>query len=763
MVAVPRPIPAYDFAPPHGYAGPLPLGCRVLVPWHGEPLVGLVVGAGTGRGGSHRLREVLTLLDEAEQPHVRTATVEALGNWAQEAALPLGLVWGDLLGVGWQPPLSHRIRAVAEADLSAFAENAAPAAVPTHDWADAAAFVPALLDAVREQGLLEEEFLPKPATVTRIYAAGCADAWEQDRLTPKQAEATEWLAEYPAQESLSAWARGAGVSSSVVAAVLAKGHAELREEFAPPPDLPAQVAQIHAPAADPLPTAERWRLNGGKWAARAAALAPRIQAELAAGGSVLVLAPEHSTLGSAWSGLSGLAAAAGTEAVLFSGLLSPEQRDYTWQRISSGAARLVVGSYLALTAPLTALRLVLLLDEGSDAYKLPSGSRAWIPDVAQALASAHGAALGTVGVVPAVETVQWPALELPAPRVRLHTVDYGNPPPQPELGPLSMPAQAQSSLGYPLSHDLRQVLRQVRERGRQAVLLAPRRGYSALLRCPRCDHTPQCPNCDVPLRFHQQVHGLTCHQCGYRQNVPRQCEACGETMWQTKGPGTEWLAQEVAALLPDTPVYRFDKDHQDDLSALQAGASGVVVGTQLLLSQPAPPELALMAITLADTWLNIPDFRASERYHALLWELAEWHPDRAPLLLVQTFQGTHPALETVRIGTSVSFYPQHEWGIRQLLGYPPHTHLAQIEIAAREQAKAHAAAEAAAAALYAAGAAAQELLGPAPAPIARVRGMYPYHLLLRTRSRARLSELLAAVKTLRLGRVRVDVSPRNLS
>ncbi|RTR25399.1 replication restart helicase PriA [Deinococcus radiophilus] len=757
-VALPRPIPAYDFAPPHGHAGPVPVGGRALVPWHGEPVVGLVVGAAEARG-AHRLREAVALLDPPECPWVHPATVQALAQWVTDAHLPLGLVWSDLLGVGWEPSLTHRVRAVAGADLTAFAENAAPQPVPGPEWSDGAAYLPALLDAVREQGLLEEDFTPLARLVSRVFATGQG----QSSLTPKQREAAEWLAEYPAQESLSSWARGAGVSTSVVAAVLAKGHAELRELAAPPPALPDPASAWTPTETDRVPQAECWRVSGGKFTGRMRALAPRVLSLLREGGSVLVLAPEHATLERAWSALSGLVAEAETEALLFSGLLSSEQRERAWQEIQQGQARLVIGSYLALSVPLPDLKLVIVLDEGSDAYKLPAGSRAWVPDVAQAIARAHGASLGTAGVTPAVETVKWPALELASPRVRLHTVDYSQPPQQPELGPLSMPGQAQGQLGYPLSHDLSRVLRQVQERGRQAALLAPRRGYSALLRCPQCEHVPHCPNCDVALRFHQQSRGMACHQCGYKGQVPHACEECGAAMWQTKGPGTEWIAQEVSRLLPGFPVYRLDKDHQDDLAELHAGAPGVVVGTQLLLSQPAPPELALVGITLADTWLNISDFRASERYHTLLWELAEWHPERAPLLLVQTFQGGHPALQAVGQGQSVSLYPQREWEIRQALGYPPHLCLAQVEVAARDRDKARSAADQVAAALHGVGAGPQEVLGPAPAPIARVRGMYPYHLLLRARSAERLRELLTAVDTVRAGRIRVDVSPRSVT
>lgn len=817
------PVPAYDFGVPHGFSGPVPLGCRVLVPWRGELVVGLVVGEGDPRGG-HRLREAVHVLDDPACPWVPPATVQGITGWAFDARIPAGLVWGDLLGVGWDAAYTHMVRAVEGADLQAFARKA-----PTERWTDAGAFAPALLDAIREQGLLEERFTPQPRTKTVVEARALEDVPPAARvstvlqavpesgvrLTPKQAQAVAWLAEHGPADTLSAWAKAAGVSNAVVTAALNAGGAAYAQVPAPPPDawtwlrdngptdtyaawangasldgLPlsptqagtlalrgwADTVDVPAPpptlpepcplAADPdlpdrLPDGPLWRLHGGRAATRFGVLAPRIARRLTQGQGVLVLAPDAATLRRAWEGLSGLADACGTRAVQLSGTLSEAQREHTWALVRSGDARLVIGSGHALPAPLHDPALIVVLEEASDAHKLLSGSRAFLPDVAARIAGAHGAELASVGAAPAAETVPWPGAVLPPPRTRLHVVDYANPPEQPELGPLSGVQHKQGDMGYPISHDLARVLRQVQERGRQAVLLAPRRGYSALLRCPTCEHTPHCRNCDVALRFHQETRQLTCHQCGYHEGIPDRCDNCGDRMWKARGPGTEWIAQEVQKLLPGFPVYRLDKDRQDDLTPLMTGEAGVVVGTQLLLSQEPPPNLALIGVTLADTWLNVSDFRASERYHRLLRQLAEWHPTRAPMLLVQTFQADHPALKVMVEHRDTLAYPAAEERARKDLGYPPHARLAQIEVTAREANKAQAAAQELADALHGAGATAQEVLGPAPSPVARLRGVYPYHLFLRARNDTRLGELLRVLDTRTWkARVRVDVNPR---
>ena len=813
-VALPLPLAPYDFGTPPGTRGAAPVGCRVAVPWQGGVRVGVVLGPGAP---GHRLRDAVARLDEG--PWLSPAFLAALLEEARLSRVPPGLLLSDLVGVGLSPDLAHRVRAVAGADLSPFGRG-----VPGPAWANAADFSGALLDAVRAQGLLEEEVTVAPRTVSVVRARGEADVPPEERtrrviaareaggdqLSPKQALAWAWLREHGPVERPSVWAAGSGVSGSVVRAVLergwaehvavpappppawqwlrehgpaeslvawaeragvgvgavtalsARGWAERAELLAPAPELPLP-GPAPSPAPDRLPEAEAWRLHGGRHAERVRALAPRVARALEIGRGVLVLAPDHATLRRSWAALSGVAAASGTGAVLVSGTLGEARREEAWARVRSGEARLVIGTGAALCAPLADPALIVVEEEGSDAYKLPSGSHAYLPELARKVARHAGCALGWIGSAPSAEVLDLPGVVLPPPIARLHVVDYASPPQAPELGPLSRADLRPGPQGYPLSYDLQKVLRQVAERGRQAALLAPRRGYSALLRCPSCEHTPSCAHCDVPLRFHQETRSLTCHQCGYREGLHERCEKCGERMWQARGPGTEWIAREVERLLPGFPVARFDKDRQDDLSALHAGKSGVVVGTQALLSQDAFPNLALIGLTLADTWLNVSDFRASERYHRLLRQLLEWHPTRAPLLVVQTFQAQHPALMSVLDGLDAEHYPQRERQGRALLRYPPFARLAQVEVTARDPGRARAAAEAVAQALFAGGAQAGEVLGPAPSPIARLKGLYPYHLLLRVRDEARLGALLGALDRSFGGRVRVDVHPRGLS
>lgn len=758
LVALPLPLAALEFAAPFGYQGQPPVGAQVLVPMRGTPQLGLVVGSASGRA-NYQLHEALGIL----RPNWITATtVQAISEWAKSFRILEGLLWSDLLGAAWKSDYRHWVRAWPNSDLSAFGERGE---IPSIDWQLATDFAGKLLQSIRSQGLLEERFELLQAMRSVIVLSPKSD--KLPPLTAKQQQALIWLTEQPQSTvtSKAQWSRAAGVGASVVNQLIKHGYASQQSVPAEPPLLtsasPAQPPPPPPPQ-DQLPNSTTWRLHGGRAAQRWQILAPRILKMLQQGQAVALLTPDLHSLGQAWQALGPLAELAGTRAVQLGGHLKEAQRQYTRQLIAKGEARFILGSYQILTALPQNLGLLLVLEESSDAYKLLRGSRIFAPDLAQTLAQAHQAQLGLVGSVPAVESVKFEGLVLPPVRQRLHIVDYSRPPQQPEVGPLSLPRFRPQKMGYPLSHQLTRLLRQVAERGRQAVLLAPRRGYSALLQCGNCQHIPQCQNCDLPLRYHQEEDMMHCHQCGYKSKPPKKCECCGDQLLKARGAGTEWIAAEVKRLAPDLTIWRLDKDYSDDLSALNAGETGVLVGTQRIFSQAAPPNLALIGLTLADTWFNISDFRASERYHRLLRQLTEWHPSRAPLLLVQTLQGQHPALLAVSQEHDALYYPQSELASRKLLHYPPFAQLARIELSHKKPEKSEQAAQTVAEALLSQGAAPTELLGPTAGFVTKLRGEYPYQLLLRAHNNERLGELLEYVKNTNIrAKLRIDINPRS--
>ncbi|GEM45803.1 replication restart helicase PriA [Deinococcus cellulosilyticus] len=736
LVALPLPIPALDFLPPHGFQGELPLGHRVVVPWQGSIKIGIVVAE--GQAHTHRLREVIQVLDLWVHPTL----IQTLKTYETLSGTPLGLLYCDLITCGWEPHLKHFVKPVEGADLTAF-DLDLPA-----DWSlyhnDSG-----VLDQVREQGLLEERF--EFPIRTELAYRGRLEG--EGKLTPKQKQAWKTLLSIKEVPSLAEWARQAEVSTSVVSGVLSRGWAEAFERPAGPPEcVPVQERNLKK-AAWEVPEKGIYRLHGGHPIERFQHLKTLIEQHLETG--VLYLTPDTYRLERAWQALSHIGAQC------YSGTLNALQREHIWQQVRDGHCKLVIGTYGAMGLPFPSLSLIIIEEEGSDAYKLLSGSRVFIPDLAAKLSEQRESLLLYSGSVPAVESLRFEGKVLPPSKTRVHVVNYAEDSSQPETGPLSMQHMKPALEGYPLSQDLRKVLTQVAERGRQAVLFAPRKGYSALIRCRACGYIPFCKHCDVPLKFHQGTRLMQCHQCGYRESPPSTCPKCKGAIWQPKGPGTEWILQETRQLLPGFAVYRYDKDHQDDLRPIYEGHPGIVIGTQALLQEKAPPELALVSLTLADSWLGYSDFRTDERYHKLLRQLLEWHPRRAPLLVVQTFQAFHAALLAVTEPQPADEFPLKDLSRRELLKYPPYSLLAQVEVASRDKTRSESVADEIQKHLISKGADAEEVLGPAPAPIGKVRGLFLTHLLLRAENETRLKTLLEHMDERWKARVRVEINPRN--
>jgi primosomal protein N' (replication factor Y) len=766
-VLLPLPLAPLRWLAPFG-RDPGPIGSALVVPWRDGLRTGLVTGlAEVPPARALELKEAVAWL--ADGPPLPEPTVRWLLAEAERTASPPGLV---LAGLSWPPlrlGLEHEVR-----ELDA-------AGGPPGPWRDAARVEPARLQERREQGLLEERV--RPATGRRRLLVP-ADAAEGDALAgarrAAQRRALARLREDGAAESGAALARTADVPESAVRTLVRKGLARYEERreappaappppearpwpptaaaFAPPGSLPEDGAPSPAQGvpAEPGPPHEAdppagW-IDGGDVAARLAALLPELRRDLAAGRCPVLLAPERALAERAAGWL------AGALPVRRMRLDDPPERRRAWERaLAAGPPAAVVGTWPVLAAPLPAAGRLALLEANAESHKARSGARSWAPAAAVGWAAAHGVPLRLGDVLAGPETRALvrsagggtQGVRLPRPRVRWLTSDLG------------------ATRSWPLGDELIRVLRQVEARARQALLLVPRRGFSAALGCRDCGAAVMCPNCDLALRWHAREGRLRCHQCGHDVPPPAACPACGAPELEAqRAAGSEWVLRALAGVAPELPRYRWDGDVRDDLTPLREGAPGVVVGTTALLRLAPLPVLSLLAVTQVDGGLHADDFRAEERALRTLLALQETAGRRTPLGLIQTFAPEHPLLRDLVAGRAdaldgaVARMDER----RRRFGYPPYGRLARIQASARREDAAWRAAEAVAERLRAAGAAEEELLGPAPAPVARVRGRSLVHLLLRSEDEARRRELLRAALAGSSGgaRLRVDVDPRDI-
>lgn len=745
-VLLPLPIIPLRWLAPYGRAAGV-VGARLVVPWRGGVRIGVVTALQhVSDPRTIELKEALDWLDEGA--YLPARTIAWILAEAERAACPPGVVLAGLSLPGLKAELSHRVRELAH-------EGREPG-----EWREASELDPARLELLREQGQLEERVRRTVPSRTVLLASPQgrhgADADVASALAgaarANQRKAWEVLTGRGEVESGAQLARLADVPESAVRALVRKGFAHYRELPSPEPPAPPDAAAAPWPSGSHAIDAgddDPVRVAGGDAAARLRALVPGLRRELASGRSPLLVAAERKAASDAAAWLANdLAVTEMTPAA------SDRERQAWNERVRNGSPAVVVGTYPVLAAPVFAPGRVVVLDAGSDAHKLRAGSRAFVPDAVLGWAAAHGVACGCTDVLLGPELRAWGGegkgteVTLPRPRVRWH------------------PSNLAQSATWPLGADLIRVLRQVHERERQAVLLVPRRGFSAALGCRDCGTAVECPNCDLALRWHAREGRLRCHQCGHAAPPPQACPACGgPDLEAQRAAGSEWVLRALAQAVPDLPRFRWDGDVRDDLAPLYGGVSGALVGTTAVLRLSPLPVLSLVGVTQIDGGLHADDFRAEERTLRMLLSLAELAGDRVPLGVVQTFAPDHEALRALMGGdAAIARFEAAMSARRRRFGYPPAGRLARLQLSARTGAAAWRAGEALADRLRAAGAGDEEILGPAPAPVPRVRGRSLVQLLLRTDDEARRAQLLKGSVTEGLSgvRVRVDVDPRDI-
>jgi primosomal protein N' (replication factor Y) len=707
-VAVPVPLRrTFTYLWPAAADPPL-AGARVRVPFRGRHLTGFVIeteGAEEPRDG---LRPVDLVLDGGT-PALTPALLELARFISSHYLAPLGQVLKSMIpdpgpgvrGAGGRP--SRRVA------------RARPGAQPEALAARARAQREALVVILERGGAASVEDLAaagiRPAALAALAARGMI-AWESE---PR-----------PAADLTG----------------LDPGEGEIRAVT------PDQAAAIEAIAAS-LRAREpgRFLLHGVTGSGKTEVYLQAARLALAQGRGVIILVPE---IGLTPALIGRLAARFGSRlAALHSGLTAGERRIH-WHRVAMGEADIVVGARSAIFAPLRDVGLIVVDEEHDSSYKQDESPRYQARDLALVR--------GRLERCPVVLASATPAMESRAQVDHGRVVRLALPR---RIGGRSLPPFEivdlrrefrETGRAALLSGRLIEALETTRASGGQAMLLLNRRGWASFLLCRACGEAIPCAHCSVSLTVHRQRGRLLCHYCGFARPLPEVCPACSKDALQEMGSGTERIEDELASLLPGLRALRMDADtvrarggHARILTRFAAGEADVLLGTQMIAKGHDFPGVTLVGILAGDAVLGLPDFRAAEWTFQLATQVAgRAGRGRDPgRVILQAFRAEHYALACAREHDYERFYALED-RFRKALLYPPHAHLAALRVEHRDAAAGGRWIEALARHLRRDPEAGDYLrvLGPAPAPLARLRDRHRFHLLLKAKSRRRLASVL---------------------
>ncbi len=471
---------------------------------------------------------------------------------------------------------------------------------------------------------------------------------------------------------------------------------------------------------------------------------------LALGRSALLLAPEVALASQLWRRVQN--AFPGVEAYFTHGYQSPARREETFSHVAGAHGPvLVVGTRSALFLPLRDLGLVVLDEEHDESYKQEERLPYRAKDLAYTRVRASGGLLVLGSATPDVKTFhaarsgRLPMVGLtrrvgcrPMPAVRL--VDITG---------LKNPDE-------PFAAESLAAIRSTLDAGEQIIVMLNRRGYAPVMYCMNCEEVPKCPECQVGLTYHKARERLICHYCGFSHPYPMPCAKCGGVRFVPMGDGTERLEEYFARVLGhDVSVLRMDRDSarrqerlDEILRRFAAGEAQVLVGTQMLSKGHHFPGVTLVVVANADMGLNLPDYRAAERTFQLLVQVSgrAGRGEKPGSVLIQTRNPAHPFWRYVLEADYTGFY-EHEIASRKRFRYPPFTCLALLRLSCPVEAE-HVQAGLSVFAKTLREAARPlgvDVLGPAPAPLAQLKGRRRFNCLLKSADWPALRGLFAAM------------------
>ena len=462
-------------------------------------------------------------------------------------------------------------------------------------------------------------------------------------------------------------------------------------------------------------------------------------------------------------------------AILHSALSRGERYDQ-WRKIKEGKASVILGPRSAVFAPFTDLGLIIIDEEHENTYKQNEPDPRYdTRRVAEKLAELSGATLIMGSATPSLRSFylsskgDFELLRLPQ-RVTAR--------PLPMIEIVDQKKEISEGNRSIFSKKLVEYLHNIIKKGEQAIFFMNRRGFHSYVMCRECGKPLTCPHCSITLTYHNSMNKLICHYCHYQRPLPRKCDYCGSSYVRYYGTGTERVAAEFAKIFPNVSFIRMDTDttqrkdsHMKMLKKFQEGEAQVLIGTQMVAKGLDFPNVTLVGVVNPDFLLNLPDYQAGERAYQLMTQVAgrAGRGEKPGKVIIQTYEPQHYLFSSVVRQNYEEFY-QQEMGNREILQYPPYTHLLRIMVSGFQEKQVLQRIEFWAELLQRnilTLKAEVNILGPAPAPLGFLKKRFRYHIILKCKHLKVLQELAHEVREKDLKnsgepRTVIDIEPQNL-
>jgi primosomal protein N' (replication factor Y) len=439
-------------------------------------------------------------------------------------------------------------------------------------------------------------------------------------------------------------------------------------------------------------------------------------------------------------------------AVMHSGLSQGEKYD-EWRKIERGEAEVVVGARSAIFAPIENIGVIIIDEEHEASYKQEETPRYHARDLAIWRSEYHHCPVVLGSATPSLES-RARAQKNVYQRLRL-TQRANQAATLPTIDVVDMRQEVENGNVSSFSMSLQEKLQERLEKNEQSVLLLNRRGYSSFVMCRDCGYVLPCPNCDISLTLHMDSKTMKCHYCGYEERIPYRCPNCGQDKIRYYGTGTQKVEEELQTLLPDSRILRMDVDttrrkgaHEKILRTFGEGQADILLGTQMIAKGLDFPNVTLVGVLNADTALNLPDFRSSERTFQLLTQVSgrAGRAEKPGEVIIQSFNPEHYAIQLAKAQDYEDFYTK-EMYIRHRGDYPPYYFTVQITASHPEENEAAKQMFQIATKLKQGLSPQAILLGPTPNAIMRVNNRYFYQVIIKYKQEPMLQPLLKEILT----------------